>query len=405
MYFNNDKNKTNIVDEFNEKNVSLFNIKHLFSKYKKIFFIDVIVIILLILILFIFSNRKLESYLILNGEEIVTIYQGSDYIELGYKAYNSRDDDLTSKVTVESNLSNNVIGGYEITYKIGNVTKVRYVNVISRPSDYVFIHLTSVNNSVDVYLQKGEQYKEPGYMAITTSGKDLTNKVTITGKVDTSKKGTYKLTYSVVDSNNVTISVSRKVMVLDSDISLSLNTDKYTNTDVTINAYAIDEYFDYMILPDNKKVTTNVYSYKVSNTGTYTFKVYSKKGKVKEKSIKVSNIDKVTPSGSCSGSYKDGVSTININASDNIGIDRYVINGKSYTSKNITISSELKTANVTIYDKAGNSKNISCKIVDKSALSPIKPNSNENVVYQEETDTLKVFISKESTYYICIKSI
>ena len=190
MYFNNDKNKTNIVDEFNEKNVSLFNIKHLFSKYKKIFFIDIIVIILLILILFIFSNRKLESYLILNGEEIVTIYQGSDYIEPGYNAYNSHDEDLTNNVVIESNLSNNVIGGYEITYKIGNVTKVRYVNVISRPSDYVFIHLTSVNNSVDVYLQKGEQYKEPGYMAITISGKDLTNKVTITGKVDTSKKET-----------------------------------------------------------------------------------------------------------------------------------------------------------------------------------------------------------------------
>ena len=77
-------------------------------------------------------------------------------------------------------------------------------------------------------------------MAITTSGKDLTSKVTITGKVDTSKKGTYKLTYSIVDSNNVTISVSRKVIVMDSDINLSLNTDKYTNNDVTINAYVID---------------------------------------------------------------------------------------------------------------------------------------------------------------------
>ena len=103
-------------------------------------------------------------------------------------------------------------------------------------------------------------------------------------------------------------------MVLDSEISLTLDNDKYTNTDVTINVYIVDEYFDYMILPNNKKVTTNKYSYKVSNNGTYTFKTYSKKGKVKQKNIKVSNIDKVAPSGSCSGSYKDGVSTININA-------------------------------------------------------------------------------------------
>ena len=117
-----------------------------------------------------------------------------------------------------------------------------------------------------------------------------------------------------------------------------------------------------MILPDNNKVTTNKYSYKVSNNGTYTFKTYSKKGNVKESSIKVSNIDKITPNGSCSGNYKDGISTINVNASDNIGIDRYVINGKSYTSGNITINNELKTANITIYDKAGNSKDISCEI-------------------------------------------
>ena len=38
--------------------------------------------------------------------------------------------------------------------------------------------------------------------------------------------GNYKLTYSVVDANNVMISTSRTVIVMDTEISLSLNNEK-----------------------------------------------------------------------------------------------------------------------------------------------------------------------------------
>ena len=77
MYFNK-KNSTNIDNEFSSENGSLFNIKDLFSKYKKMFLIVIVMIVLFAVMLLLFSNRKLENYLILNGEEIITIYQGSD---------------------------------------------------------------------------------------------------------------------------------------------------------------------------------------------------------------------------------------------------------------------------------------------------------------------------------------
>ena len=109
--------------------------------------------------------------------------------------------------------------------------------------------------------------------------------------------------------------------------------------------------------------------------------MYNKKGKNIEKSITVNNINKSKPSGSCSGSYKDGRSTINIKASDDIGISRYEIDGTSYTSNNITINKEIKTVNITIYDKANNSTSISCNLEDKnsyesSTVSPTNPPSS-----------------------------
>ena len=148
-----------------------------------------------------------------NGEENINLYQGSDYIEPGYEAYNSKNEDLTSDVEIVSTLDTDKIGTYEITYTLNNITKTRKINIIEKPKEYTYIYLTVVNNNVDMYLKVGESYQEPGYMALNSTGKDITDKVTITGSVDTSKKGNYKLIYSVVDSNNVTVSVIRNVII------------------------------------------------------------------------------------------------------------------------------------------------------------------------------------------------
>ena len=359
MYFNN-KNNTNIDDEFDNDNI-LSNILKFLSRYKIIIIISIFLIVVLVLMFIVFSNRKVSNYLILNGEEIVTIYQGGDYIEAGYNGYNSKNVDLTSDVTIETNLNKDVIGEYEIVYKLGDIVKTRIVKVIDKPKDYTFIYLTTVNNNVDIYLQRGVEYKEPGYQVFSTTSSDLTSKVKVSGNVDTSKRGTYKLIYSVVDNSGVTISVSRKVIVMDSDVSLTLNPDGYTNKDVVINAYVVDEYFDYMILPNNEKVTVSSYSYKVNENGKYTFKVYNKKGSVKESNIEVKNIDRVGPSGSCKISYENNGAVIKVSASDVSGINRYVYNNKEYSNSNISLSTYVDSAKVLIYDNAGNSKEISCK--------------------------------------------
>ena len=94
--------------------------------------------------------------------------------------------------------------------------------------------------------------------------------------------------------------------------------------------------------------------------------MYNTKGESKEKSITISNIDKENPSGSCSGYYKSGISQIEVKANDNVGIGKYIIDGTTYTSSSIKLNKEVSSVNITIYDKAGNSKAISCNLTDKN---------------------------------------
>lgn len=375
MYFK-DRKDTNIDEEFEDSNL-LSRIIRFINNHKVILVVGLVVFIILVfgIILFFNGNRfNVTNYLTLNGEDNITIYKGSDYIEPGYIAYNSKNDDLSSEVKIVSTLNNDKVGEYEITYSIYDIVKKRKVTVVEKPKEYVYIYLTPVENSVDIYLKKGEEYVEPGYQVFSSAGKTLTSDVKIIGSVDTSKVGNYKLVYSVVDTSGITISATRTVIVMDSDIKLSLSSNKYTNGDVNINILVIDNYFDYIVLPNDNKITDSSYSYKVSSNGVYNFKVYNKKGFVKEASIEVKNIDREAPNGSCTIDYNSKGSTITVNATDVSGIKKYIYNGKDYNSNVITLSSYIDDAKVTVYDNAGNSSVVGCKSTALSTITSISKN-------------------------------
>ena len=358
MYFK-DKDNTNIDDEFDDGSI-FSKILNILNKYKLIIIIALILIFVIVFIL-LFSNRKVTNYLDLEGEEYITIYQNEDYIEPGYDAYNSKNQQLNSQVEVLTNIDTSKVGEYEITYSLGEITKTRKVKVIEKPKEYTYIYLKSVNDSINVYLKVGEEYIEPGYKVYSTTGKDYTSKVKVTGSVDTTKKGSYQLVYSLIDENGVTINETRTIIVMDSEIGLSLSTTEYTNKDITINVNVIDNYFEYLILPDGNKVNKSTYEYVVNQNGTYTFKTINKKGMTKETSIKVTNIDTEAPNGSCTLNYTNSGSVIVVDANDISGVRKYEYDGKYYMVGNIKLSTYVDKANVVIHDNAGNSRTISCK--------------------------------------------
>ena len=395
MYFNTNVNGTNIDKEFNKE--KKFN----FDKYKKYIFIGLGCILILGLIFILIGRKKISYYIDLSGNREITIYKGDIYIEPGYTARDNKGNDLTEKVVVNNMIDISTIGTYEIIYTLNNTEVKRIINVLEKPTGATIMYL---KGSTTIYLKVGDTYQEPGYKVIDSVDGNLGDKVTVTGRVDTSKVGTYKLIYSVTNNSGVTTSKQRVIVVMDSNISLTLDNEDYTNKNVNINIYVMDNYFDYLILPNGNKVTSKSYTYEASDNGEYKFIIYNKLGEKTEKSINVNNIDKVSPTGSCSGTYGNGKSNITIKSSDNIGISKYILNNNTYTTSKITLNKELSMVNITIYDLAGNTTSISCNLGKSSPSStgnkPITPTGNENIKYNVSKDTIKVWIEEKKNYYV-----
>ena len=380
MYFKG-KVDTNIDNEFGKK--KKFNIRNM--KIKDYLILGGATLFIIIgIILITWSGR--ESYFIdLDGEDLIMIYKDSEYVDPGYSARNNKGVDFTDKVVVSDDVNTSVVGDYKVIYTLGDTKVVRYVSVIEKPIGATSIYLSG---EVTMYLRVGDEYKEPGYTVIDSIDSNLTDKVIVKNDVDTSKEGIYRITYMVTNSTGVSTQVSRTVIVMGSNISISLDNEKITNGSVGINVYVVDNYFDYMVAPNGEKVSEKKYTYQVNENGEYKFSIYDKLGKSQEKSILVSNIDKEAPNGSCTGLYGNGKTSINIKAVDNTGISKYVVNGRDYSSNNITLDKDYSSVSVVIYDKAGNSKNINCSMKEdiikyepKFELYSISPSNGVKMSY------------------------
>ena len=155
-----------------------------------------------------FSLKNLKPvHWIIAGIVLLTITIGSQYIEPGYNAYDRKNNDVSSQVEITSNVDTSKIGEYEVVYTIDGITKVRYVTV---DEGSTHIHLLGDKN---MFLKVGDKYVEPGYEVFDSADQNLKQKVKVSGKVDTSKVGTYEITYSVVNSRNKTITAKRYVIV------------------------------------------------------------------------------------------------------------------------------------------------------------------------------------------------
>ena len=202
MYFK-EKEDTNIDSEFNSKRKLNLNLKPLLLIGGGIILLLIIIFIMISIV----SNLNKYSLELLGDPEI-TINLGEDYKEPGYVAYYKNKKLVIDQVKVTSNLDNNKVGKYEINYTIDNITRVRIVSVVNNKDLYIFLL-----GDVNMKLKQGEKYQEPGFNVYDSVDKDIKNNVIITGNVDTSKKGTYQITYTVTNSRNSTVSAVRTIVV------------------------------------------------------------------------------------------------------------------------------------------------------------------------------------------------
>ena len=140
------------------------------------------------------------------GDKKVYVCPGKEYKELGFRAVDNYDDNLTNKVKVKKYL-NKVI--YTLRDKSHNFTKVErkiFYEDIEKPE-------IKLNGGDIVYSFIGEEYKDLGYEVIDNCDTSLKDKVEVTGNVDTNTAGTYKITYKVKDNAGNTEEKQRTVIV------------------------------------------------------------------------------------------------------------------------------------------------------------------------------------------------
>jgi len=218
----------------------------------------------------------------------------------------------------------------------------------------------------------GENYSEPGYSASSSLDGDLTGEVRINGNVDTKNVDEYYLDYSVTSSNGYSISKRRVVRVIKKDVNfeplISLNTNEPSQV-VLINMFLNGDGYSYTILPNGERVTESNISYKVTENGKYTFKIYDVNEDEMVKEIMVNNVDQIAPTGSCNASFTNNQVVITVNASDNqkIGEYKYFVDNKDFTSNNNSYvynkryyKRTVENIEVEISDKALNKTTLSC---------------------------------------------
>lgn len=181
----------------------------------------------------------------LNGENVLSINYGEDYIEDGFTA-NILNHDLNDKVEVTTNLDVSRLGEYNINYNLKYLNKdynlVRKVMIIDNEKPMI-----KLNGEKEITLYVNDEYKELGVTAIDNYDGDISDKVVITGKVDTSNAGVYNLIYSVTDSSFNTSITSRNVKVIDKVISTYVSNEGYDDEDNYIVKYIKDKGYNVSI--------------------------------------------------------------------------------------------------------------------------------------------------------------
>lgn len=331
------------------------------------YIIIISIFVSLIIILFLFFNRDKygDITFVLNGNNEITIYQGEEYIEPLYRAYDKNNNDLSKYVKIQGEVNTNNIGEYQLFYvlKMDKYEKVliRKVKVIANYSKYFNINL---NGGTEVYHIIDQEYIDKGYYVTDSNGNKRNDiKVTVDNKINVSQIGTYDIVYKITIEGKEK-SVIRKVNVYNPNISVQQWPIEETEDNVTINLkIGTEKAFKHVILPNNNITYEKNINFQASDNGIYRFQYVDKNDNKYTKEIEITNI---TRTYNCTGTVSRYGTSIQLNANykknikeykwtlDNetkVGSDKYVNDRKAYDKASITLTFE-----------SGNQKTINCSL-------------------------------------------
>lgn len=191
------------MDNMKDKLLDFFTKRNTF----KVVVIELIVIGLLLCALLAMS---VDVNIRIKGDKTMTVQVGSSFRDPGATA---NADGHTLKVKVSGEVDTDVPGTYTLCYK------ARYLLSSSKAYRTVKV-VESTGPSIDlvggekITVSIGATFEDPGYTAADNLGEDLTDRVQVTGTVNTRELGTFKLTYEVTDDEGRSTTVERTVEVV-----------------------------------------------------------------------------------------------------------------------------------------------------------------------------------------------
>ena len=144
------------------------------------------------------------------GEEYKQSY-AKEYEEPGFKATDNYEGDLTNKVFVSKEKIDET--RYDLKYIVqdqsGNTAeKIRHVTIVDDVPPVI-----TLNGSASMTVYLNAKYEEQGAKAEDEKDGDLTDRIKISGNVDTSKTGKYSIIYKVMDNSGNEAKITRTVTV------------------------------------------------------------------------------------------------------------------------------------------------------------------------------------------------
>lgn len=142
-----------------------------------------------------------NNTVVLNGEAVVYVELGSEYIEEGMTAYDSIGNEITD-TWINGGVNTYELGVYELTYQgYSNYdneiveSKTRTVIVVDTTAPNIVI-----NGDETFYVKLGSYYSDWGAWALDTNDGSIEVKISGIEEVDINTAGTYFVTYTAKDS-------------------------------------------------------------------------------------------------------------------------------------------------------------------------------------------------------------
>ncbi len=142
----------------------------------------------------------------LEGDKNTVICPKAKYEEIGYKAIDSKEKDITK--SVKTSVKDDIV-----SYTVTDNDNVTYATTRKLIREDKTIPEITLNGNEHIYVTLGSGYKDAGALATDNCSGDLTEKIETTGSVDVNTLGDYTMTYTVTDEYGNTAIKERTVTV------------------------------------------------------------------------------------------------------------------------------------------------------------------------------------------------